>query len=51
MKLFKIVMLGINESDNIIVEQHLTYEDARAKILHYQTNDWVHYFEIKEEVK
>ena len=49
MKKFKIVMEGINEFNDIIMEKNLTKEQAIRLKQNYEQNDYRHYFKIIEE--
>ena len=46
---FKIVMEGINEFNDIIMEKNLTKEQAIKLKQNYEQNDYRHYFKIIEE--
>lgn len=48
-KTYKLVMEGVEEKDDIIIENNLTLEEAEKLLSEYKNKDWIHYYTIKEE--
>ena len=47
-KNYRVVMEGVEEKDDIIMENNLTLEEAEKLLREYKENDWIHYYSIKE---
>lgn len=45
---YRVVMLGVNDFDNIIIKTGLTLEQAVNIKQKYEQNDNLHYFEIEK---
>ncbi len=48
-KKYRVVMEGITESDDIIIEHNLTLKEAEKVKKECEEKDWLYYYVIKEE--
>lgn len=46
---YRVVMLGVNEEDNIIIDRHLTRQQAEELLNECIKKDTIHYYEILSE--
>lgn len=44
--IYKVVMLGVNKRDNIIMKDNLTYNEAIKLKNEYKQKDSIHYYEV-----